>query len=83
MLECREQEITAPEEDGYGIAWHDTGNGRALHIINYSYDSDSHRIRNLPELCFRLGEKRGGWDVSVLSRKIHCWRFHTDSRHWK
>ena len=64
MLECREQEITAPEEDGYGIAWHDTGNGRALHIINYSYDSDSHRIRNLPKLCFRLGKT---WRLGCVS----------------
>ncbi len=56
MLECREQEITAPEEDGYGIAWHDTGNGRALHIINYSYDSDSHRIKESAGTLFPSGK---------------------------
>lgn len=38
---------------GQGI-WHDTGQGRSLHIVNYSYDNDSHRIRNLPVLRFRL-----------------------------
>lgn len=54
MLVCREQEIVALEKGEYGIAWHITGQGRALHIVNYRYDSDSHRIRNLPELSFRL-----------------------------
>ena len=53
-LSGRGQEILALTEGEYGIAWHDAGGGRALHILNYSYDAHSHRIRNLPQLCFRL-----------------------------
>lgn len=61
LLEGWEQEITATEEGEYGIAWHDTGHGRVLHVINYCFDNESHRIRNLKPLSFSLDKawKRG------------------------
>lgn len=54
LLAEGEQEIRAEQEGEYGIAWYDTGGGRALHVVNYSYESTSHRIVPIPCLRFEL-----------------------------
>lgn len=64
LLEGWEQEITAIEEGEYGIAWHDTGHGRVLHVINYCFDNESHRIRNLKPLSFSLDK---AWKLGQVS----------------
>ncbi|MDO4336827.1 MAG: hypothetical protein Q4C91_01930 [Eubacteriales bacterium] len=51
------QELKAVSKGEYGIAWHDTGYGRVLHIVNYQYNEETHRIDLLPRLEFQ-SEKR-------------------------
>lgn len=65
LLAGEEQEIRALTKGDYGIAWHDTGRGRALHVVNYQYNERTHRIDALPELEFEL-------DRAYSEIKLHC-----------
>ncbi len=46
--------LTACDHDKLGIALHKTDNGYALHLVNYNFNQETHRIDSLPELSFQL-----------------------------
>ena len=48
------QEISICDDRTFGIAWNDIEGGRALHIVNYNYNSDTHKISNISCLKFEL-----------------------------
>ena len=56
------QEISTCDDGAFGIAWNDIRCGRALHIVNYNYDSDTHKISNISCLEFELESE---WEISV------------------
>lgn len=57
--------IDAPESLDYGIDLRETSNGYALHIVNYHYNEQTHRIDPLPALTF-------GLKIPASGVKAHC-----------
>lgn len=57
--------IVAPESQLYSIDLRKTENGSALHIVNYNYNEDTHRIDLIPELTFSL-------KFDVNEAILHC-----------
>ena len=50
--------IDAPESLDYGIDLRETLNGFALHIVNYNFNGQTHKIDPLPALTFGLNDPR-------------------------
>lgn len=67
LIERLEQDddlLTAPESPFYGVDLRKTEKGYALHLVNYRYNEETHRIDDLDDLTFRLG-------FPVSSVKVH------------
>lgn len=57
--------IDAPESLDYGIDLRETLNGFALHIVNYNFNGQTHKIDPLPALTF-------GLKIPTSRVKAHC-----------
>lgn len=57
--------IDAPESLDYGIDLRETLNGFALHIVNYNFNGQTHKIDPLPALTF-------GLKIPASRVKAHC-----------
>lgn len=53
-LAADESFLTAPQSPDYGIDLRETAEGKALHLVNYRYNEETHRIDELPKLSFSL-----------------------------
>ena len=62
MLADVKQEISICDDRTFGIAWNDIGGGRALHIVNYNYNSNTHKISNISCLKFEMESE---WEISL------------------
>lgn len=46
--------IEVNSERKYGVAVHENGSGKVLHVVNYNYNEEAHKIDALPEVRMKL-----------------------------
>lgn len=46
--------IRFDENENYGVALHDNGEAQVLHIVNYSFNEETHKIDEIPEISMDL-----------------------------
>lgn len=51
----KEAKVKCDENYRYGIALHDMGNAYAIHIINYNFNEETHKIDEIPEIDLQIG----------------------------
>lgn len=52
-LSEKKSRVFCDENKDYGIALHDNGDAYVLHIVNYNYNEESHRIDRIPAIRLR------------------------------
>ena len=54
MLRMQTMVIGVQSDGKYGVAVHQKDNGKVLHIVNYNYNEETHKIDTLPEVRVKL-----------------------------
>ncbi|GAA6409711.1 hypothetical protein K040078D81_38280 [Blautia hominis] len=54
MLHMQNMVIEVQSDGKYGVAVHQKDNGKVLHIVNYNYNEETHKIDTLPEVRVKL-----------------------------
>lgn len=50
VLKEKESALVCEDSDKYGIALHDNGKAYAIHIVNYNFNEETHKIDMIPQI---------------------------------